>query len=161
MTTAAQIRIAPKSDHAKAPPDELEHFSDLDDYKLADKTPDPKGWKVELPDNRKAGTVEDLIVDTANLSVRYLEVKVDRDLRKTDDEEWVLVPAERAQLDEDDKRVRIDSLPDTGLADHPRFARGVPNKAQEQQIQAYYGGSSLMGGIIRNEFPDSGEQPVI
>src|SRR5579872_5739745 len=117
----------------------LEHLSNLKGYKIEDPAPDIRGWEVDLADRRKVGSVDDLIVDTQDLSVRYLEAKARHEVLGTDDDEWVLLPVQRARIDDQNKKVIIDRLPETGLGEAPRFARGVPNKSQEQQIQAYYG----------------------
>jgi sporulation protein YlmC with PRC-barrel domain len=133
------LHIEPKSDDATAPLGMLAHLSDLHDFRLAEGEPDIRGWDVVLPDGRRAGKVEDLIVDTDDLSVRYLEVRVRGEILGTDEDTYVLVPVSAARLDDDDDRVVVDRLPGTGLAAAPRFARGVPTDEQERSIREYYG----------------------
>jgi len=142
MMTADEIRVVPKSDDAKTVPGLLRHFSELKGFKVADPAPDIDGWKVELPNERKVGTVDDLIIDTTDLSVRYLEVKADHEALGTDDDEWVLIPVRRARIDDGEHRVIVDGLPAVGIAGAPRFTRGVPTKAQEQQLQEYFGSNT-------------------
>ena len=160
MMAADKIRIVPKTDDATVAPGSLEHLSDLKHFMINDPAPDIRGWDVELPDRRTVGTLEDLIVDTTDLSVRYVEVKAYHDVLGTDDDESLLVPVQRAQIDDREQRVIIDRLPAAGLAAAPRFARGAPNKSQEQQIQDFFG-VDILGELIRDELPGGGDQPII
>ena len=59
---------------------QLVHLDDLDDFKIADGEPDIRGWDVRGADGTKVGTVEDLLIDTASMKVRYIEVKLERDV---------------------------------------------------------------------------------
>ncbi|HEY0778990.1 MAG TPA: PRC-barrel domain-containing protein, partial [Gemmatirosa sp.] len=60
----------------------LGRLNDLDEYKVADGYPDIRGWDVRTSDGSAVGKVGDLIVDTAALRVRYLDVEVDRSVAK-------------------------------------------------------------------------------
>jgi hypothetical protein len=60
----------------------LAHLDDLGDFKIADGEPDIRGWDVRGADGQKLGKVEDLLVDTAALKVRYIEVKLDKDVAR-------------------------------------------------------------------------------
>jgi len=51
-------------------------MSELGDYRVADDDPDPRGWPVIGRDGATIGRVEDLIVDTAAMKVRYLDITV-------------------------------------------------------------------------------------
>jgi hypothetical protein len=150
MMNAEEIRIVPKNDDATVAPGLLRHLSEMRGFMIADPAPDIRGWKVELPDRCKVGSVSDLIVDTTDRSVRYLEVKADRHVLGTDDDEWMLIPVRPARIDDKEETVIVDRLPATGLAGAPRFTRGVPTKAQEQQLQEYYG-PDVVGDIIQDE----------
>lgn len=48
-------------------------MSELGDYRVSDEDPDPRGWSVVGRDGATIGRVEDLIVDTAAMKVRYLD----------------------------------------------------------------------------------------
>lgn len=39
-------------------------LSELDEYRVSDEDPDPRGWSVVGHDGTTLGTVEDLIIDT-------------------------------------------------------------------------------------------------
>ncbi len=52
----------------------------LHGYRVAGGDPDVRGWLVLGADGRKIGEVDDLLVDTEALRVRYLDVTLDSDL---------------------------------------------------------------------------------
>lgn len=134
-----EIRVVPKDDDATAEPGVLTHLGDLRDFTIADRELDIRGWSVRLPDGRKVGKVDDLVVDTTDLTVRYLEVKVDRDAAGTDDDTWVLIPVGAARLDEKDDAVVVDRLPKAGVGGAPRTThRAAPTPAQEREMRQFY-----------------------
>jgi hypothetical protein len=49
-------------------------------YRIADGDPDVRGWEVVGGDGRRIGSVNDLLVDTAEGKVRYLDVHLDTGL---------------------------------------------------------------------------------
>ena len=59
---------------------QLVHLDDLHDFKIAEGEPDIRGWDVRGTDGNKLGEVADLLVDTAAMKVRYIEVKLDKDV---------------------------------------------------------------------------------
>ena len=124
MADRKTIRLFPKDDNAAAPPGELAHLSDLRDYEIADPAPDIRGWTIKLRDGRTLGKVDDLIVDTDHLVVKFLEVKLAREYWGADDVEWMLVPIGAARLDEENDTVVVDRLPAGGLENAPRSRRG-------------------------------------
>lgn len=73
----------------------------LDDFKVAEHDIDPRGWSVYSQDGQKLGEVKELLVDTAAMKVRYLEVELDGDERR------VLFPVGTARLDDSDDRVFV------------------------------------------------------
>jgi uncharacterized protein (TIGR02271 family) len=52
-------------------------LSELPDYKIEPGDPDPRGWPVVSADDRPLGRVEDLVIDTSAMKVRYLVVTPD------------------------------------------------------------------------------------
>ena len=66
-------------------------LKELDDFKVAKGDPDVRGWDVIAADGTEVGEVEELLVDTAALKVRYLDVELDKDLVNAKDRH-VLVP---------------------------------------------------------------------
>lgn len=50
----------------------------LNDARLPESEPDPRGWEVFGSDGAKVGEVDDLLVDAGSHAVRYLDVDLDR-----------------------------------------------------------------------------------
>jgi uncharacterized protein (TIGR02271 family) len=99
-------------------------LDELDDFKVADDDIDPRGWSVYSQDGQKLGEVKELLVDTAAMKVRYLDVELDRDLAGADrDNRHVLFPVGTARLDDADDRVFVSAAAAsvTGL---PAYTRG-------------------------------------
>jgi hypothetical protein len=61
---------------AEAPPSDsrIVPLSELHSYKVASGDPDVRGWSVVAGDGKTIGQVDGLLVDTAALKVRYLDV---------------------------------------------------------------------------------------
>jgi sporulation protein YlmC with PRC-barrel domain len=145
---AAQgIPVVPADDDASVAPGMLIPLSKIEDeYLLPDPLPDFRGWRVTLPDGRRVGKVSDLLVDTDQMMVKYIEVKVDKDVMGADDDSYRLVPIAAARLDDNDEVVVIDRLPGTSLADSPQHTRGAPTREQERVLRDYYEPSIRAGG---------------
>jgi sporulation protein YlmC with PRC-barrel domain len=112
---------------------QLAHLNELDDYEIADGEPDIEGWDVRTVTGEKVGTVEDLIVDTALMKVRYIEIKFDRLLMDSGEMRHVLVPIGSVQLDDDDDDVII-NLHEAQLATLPAYARGTLTRSYETEV---------------------------
>ncbi len=108
-------------------------MGELSDYEVADHHPDVRGWDVVASDDRKIGDVKDLIADTTAMKVRYLDVELDSDFRRSDDESRVLVPIEHARLIEDDDVVRLDVMASNQARDIPTH-RGTFDTEYEGRV---------------------------
>jgi uncharacterized protein (TIGR02271 family) len=105
-------------------PDDTAHVAalrDLDDFQVAEGFPDPRGWDVLGADGVKVGKVHDLIVDTAAMRTRYLDVELDKKAIGARDDRDVLIPVGTARLDDTDDRVILGSLSGAQLASLPPF----------------------------------------
>ena len=105
----------------------LVHLDEVKDrYRVADGNPDIRGWDVRSREGRQIGEVDDLVIDTGKRQVRYLEVKVDKDVAGTDDDRWMLFPIGKARLDDDADEVRLDAgaseIRDMPARDRGRFS---------------------------------------
>jgi len=107
----------------------LVHTKDLDDFKFAKDEPDPRGWDVRSTDGSKVGKVEDLLFDTGERRIRYLEVALDKDFAKDAARDYALVPFGQARLDDDNDHVVVD-LSKTNLAYDDE--RHVAHRRREQ-----------------------------
>jgi uncharacterized protein (TIGR02271 family) len=87
-------------------------LSRMDDFKIASNDPDVRGWDVLANDDKKIGTVEDMLVDRTAREVRYLAVSRDRGLFSAltgGGSGYVLIPVSDVRLDRD-RKVYLDSL---------------------------------------------------
>ena len=130
-------------------------LKELKDYKVASDDPDVRGWKVLGRDGSKIGEVHDLLVDTAAMRVRYLDVELDRDLLGSlpavpgvastgalMQHRHVLVPIGTARLDDDHDDVYVDSLDAQDVAvlppyDHTAFSREYENGVRQRWDRAH------------------------
>jgi photosynthetic reaction center H subunit len=111
----------------------LARISELSDYEVADHHPDVRGWDVVASDGHKIGDVKDLVADTAAMKVRYLDVELDNDHRRNDEESRVLIPIEHAQLIEDDDVVRLDAVASSQAREIPTH-RGTFDRDYEIRV---------------------------
>jgi photosynthetic reaction center H subunit len=112
---------------------QLGRLGEMSDYEVADYHEDVRGWDVVASDDRKIGEVKDLVADTTAMKVRYLDVELESDFRRADDEGRVLVPIEHARILKDPKSVRIDSL-GSGQAREIPTHRGTYDRAYETRV---------------------------
>lgn len=135
------------TDHARTTKDHSGTDSDyrfgrldqLDDFEIAEGEPDIRGWTACTPDGVELGTVENLIVDTAAMEVRYLEVPVKKDLLGTDEDEPVLIPLSAARLDDDNDKVIVHRLDAKRLRDVPRSGRGPISDEHDKLLVIFFG----------------------
>src|SRR5688572_16692726 len=111
-------------------------LGELDDYKVADGNPDIRGWDVTTQDGRKVGEVDELIVDTEAMKVRYIAVDLDEDVAGSDRK--VLVPIGAAQLDDDDDRVLVIGISAEQFATLPEYRRESFDRGYESTLLSSY-----------------------
>jgi uncharacterized protein (TIGR02271 family) len=85
--------------------DHMQPISDLSNYKVEQGDVDPRGWTVISSDGNRMGTVEDLIVDTRAMKVRYLVVDFDRTSASGSGDETVLLSVDDVDLRHDRREV--------------------------------------------------------
>ena len=110
-------------------------LSELDDFKVADGNPDIRGWDVMTQDGRTVGEVDELLVDTSAMKVRYMAIDLDDDVAGSDRK--VLVPISAAQLDVDDQRVLVIGISAEQFATLPEYRREAFDRDYDKrQVQA-------------------------
>jgi uncharacterized protein (TIGR02271 family) len=124
---------------------------DDSDLEVADDNPDVRGWEVISADNRRIGEVDDLLVDTTAMKVRYLDVEVDDELRGTDEDKHILIPIAYARLNEDDDRILINELSSEQVRAVPAYT-GRLDPQYEQSLGSYFGTGT--GAAGRGARPD-------
>lgn len=123
--------------------DRVVPLDQLDDFEIADGDPDIRGWDVHTADGRRIGEVDDLLVDRLAMKVRYLDVDLDDEIDRADDDRHILVPIGYARLDEDDDRVVVDTLSRDDLAAMPLYDHAPVTREYETTLRGQFdrGGS--------------------
>lgn len=114
----------------------LVHAKDVDHFKIPDGQPDPRGWSVKSADGTTLGKVEDLLFDTGEQRIRYIEVRTDGDLKKHGGRDYFLLPIGTARLDDehDDVVVSMSAQEFTGV---PVYERGKVSREYESSLRDY------------------------
>jgi photosynthetic reaction center H subunit len=133
--------------------DRVVPLGQLDDFKVADGEPDVRGWEVLASDGRKIGEVDELLVDTAAMKVRYLDVDVDEGMVAGGHDRHVLIPIGYARLDEERDCVRVDALASADLGGVPAYDQGPLTRDFETSVRQSFasrrpetGATGLTGG---------------
>lgn len=127
---------------------------DLSDYKVAHGDPDIQGWDVKSADGITVGRVDNLIVDTEIMQVRYLDVELDRRTFDLQDERHVLAPVAIVRLDDDHDDVLFDTLTAAEVASLQRYYPGQrinPDPAPphcQADTQRFYGNRGGTGAVV-------------
>ncbi|HUQ80016.1 MAG TPA: PRC-barrel domain-containing protein [Gemmatimonadaceae bacterium] len=114
----------------------LVHTRDLDNFELPKDQPDPRGWDVRSADGSKLGKVEDMLFDTGERRIRYIEVALDKDVAKGSGRDYALVPIGQARLDDNDDNVIVE-LSSTDLAGAPRYDRTNVSRDYETSLRTW------------------------
>ncbi|MDQ3997005.1 MAG: DUF2382 domain-containing protein [Gemmatimonadota bacterium] len=95
---------------AGAAGDRVAPLSQLNDYEIADGYPDIRGWEVKEGGGKKVGDVHELLIDTSELRVRYLDVELDRAVAGAGGDRHVLIPVGNVTLDDRDDDVVLQGI---------------------------------------------------
>lgn len=120
-------------------------LTDLDDFQVADRDPDVRGWDVMSADGRRIGEVDDLLVDPAAMKVRYLDVEVHKDYRGGNRDNHILIPIGRAQLHERDDNVLVNGLEASKVSTIPAYS-GRLDREYENSLRTHFGGTAAAAG---------------
>lgn len=116
--------------------DRIVPLDELKDYKVADRDPDVRGWDVFDVRGEKIGEVDRLLVDTATLKVRYLDVDLDDGIATGD--RHVLVPIGYARLDEREDHVFVDRITAAQLASVPAYVNEPLTREYEDELRSHF-----------------------
>ncbi|MBA2670349.1 MAG: DUF2382 domain-containing protein [Gemmatimonadetes bacterium] len=127
--------------------DRVVPLDELDDFKVASGDPDVRGWEVMSSDGRKIGEVDNLLIDTGAMKVRYLDVDLDDEIVGSGDNRHILIPIGYARLNEDDDRISVDSLNSTAIAGLPAYRSEPLTRDYEDSVRQHFaGGTAAAGG---------------
>ena len=125
--------------------DRVVPLGQLDDFKVADGEPDVRGWEVLASDGRKIGEVDELLVDTAAMKVRYLDVDVEAGMVAGGHDRHVLIPIGYARLDEARDCVMLDRVASGDLGRIPSYDQGPLTRDFETSVRHSFGASGGAG----------------
>lgn len=135
--------------------DRIIPLDELNDFKVAEGDPDVRGWDVLSADGRKIGEVDNLLVDTAAMKVRYLDVDIDEEVMGAKDRH-VLIPIGYARLDEDDDRIFVDTLTSASLRQIPEYRHDILTPEYESSLRSHFGSGtatpSVTGAAAAGDF---------
>lgn len=123
------------------------------DYEVAEGFPDPRGWDVLANDRTgpKVGKVDELLADPEAQRVRYLVVKLDKNIAR-DAERKVLVPVGIAQLDDDDDKVIVPGRGPEFFTAYPAYEPGQFSRSYEDRLREYVTGAPISGGAAGRDY---------
>ncbi len=125
--------------------DRVVPLGQLDDFKVAEGDPDVRGWQVVASDGRKIGEVDELLIDTNAMKVRYLDVEVENGLMSEPDRH-VLVPIGYARLDRGSDQVMVDNIASTDLRTMPAYDQSPVTRDYETSVRnSFMGGAAATG----------------
>lgn len=111
-------------------------LSDLHTHKIASGDPDVRGWPVVAGDGRTVGRVDGLLVDTAAMRVRYLDVILD--LGPAAGERHVLIPVGFVRLGGSEDQVYVEGLRSEEAALLPAYDGGEVTREAEAALRARF-----------------------
>jgi hypothetical protein len=120
--------------------DRVVPLGQLDDYRVAQDDPDVRGWEVLASDGRKIGEVDELLVDTNAMKVRYLDVDVDDGVIGDGMDRHVLIPIGYARLERDRDCVMVDGLAAADLQGLPSYDQGPLTRDFESSVRTSFEG---------------------
>lgn len=115
--------------------DRIVPLDSLSDFRVADGDPDVRGWEVRGSDDRKIGEVDQLLIDTQAMKVRYLDVDVEDALLASGNDRHVLIPIGYARLDTDHDRVIVDQLASAQVSTLPAYDHGTLTRDFENSVR--------------------------
>lgn len=99
----------------------LYRLSDVKDYKVAKNEPDIRGWEVKGQDGNILGHVHDLIIDPDMMKVRYLQLKLDKEIYVSKGDRYILLPVGRAKLHREEHRITVQNLDRSNIRFYPIY----------------------------------------
>lgn len=112
-------------------------LDELDDFEVAEGDPDVRGWHVYARDGMRVGEVDELLVDTEALKVRYLDVEL-TPAEDSREERHVLIPVGYARLHELDDHILIDALDSGAVGSLPAYPQEPLTREFESALLRHF-----------------------
>lgn len=116
----------------------LVRLKDLTDFKVAKDDPDVRGWTVHTSDNMEVGKVDELVVDTNAMKVRYLVVDLYDDYAADKIDHYLLLPIGAARLHDKDNRVMVSGIKTTTILNYPIYRGDDITRDYEYSVRNFY-----------------------
>ncbi len=116
----------------------LSRLKDLKEYKVASDDPDVRGWEVISGDNEKLGKVDELIVDTKRMKVRYLVVDVVDNYAADKNDHYMLIPIGAARLHEKNNDVIVSGITTGNTRNYPVYRGDSISRDYEHSVRRFY-----------------------
>lgn len=139
--------------------DRVVPLDELDDYSVAEGDPDVRGWEVLDSRGTRIGEVDNLLVDTSAMKVRYLDVELEDDAAGEARDRHILVPIGYARLDESEDHVFVDTLSTEDLRTMPVYEHAPLTRDYEtsvrQRFERDYTGTSTGSDFYAGDLYDA------
>lgn len=116
----------------------LARLKDLKEYKVASDDPDVRGWEVISGDNESLGMVDELIIDTKRMKVRYLVVDVKENYAPDKKDHYMLIPLGAARLHEKNNDVVVSGITTRNTMSYPVYRGDTISRDYEHSIRRFY-----------------------
>lgn len=136
-------------------------LSHLRGYRIADGSLELRGWDVCSAEGRWIGVVDDVLVDTGSMQVRYLDVEVEN-LIVTGRERHVLIPVDHACRDPKRRRtVVVAGLATREVSRLPSYSRGTAAREGDPVIARPMAAAPVQATHEPLDLPIRVEPPLI
>ncbi|MDR0788029.1 MAG: PRC-barrel domain-containing protein [Gemmatimonadota bacterium] len=115
--------------------DRVISLNQAEDFGVARGEPDVRGWEVFAADGCRIGCVDDLLVDTEAMKVRYLEVLFDGG--RPEGRRHILVPIGYARLSVPE-RICVQGLDSRRMSLLPSYDDGRLDDAFAEELEVYF-----------------------
>lgn len=122
----------------------LVKLKDTSDFKIVKEDPDVRGWAVLTADNLEIGKVDELIVDTNAMKVRYMVVDLYDDYAADKIDHNLLLPIGAARLHEKDNKVLVSGIKSTTVLNYPVYRNNEITRDYERSIRNYFDRGGIM-----------------
>ena len=124
-------------DHSDMP--RLAHLAELKHFEVAEGYPDIRGWLVISANGVQLGKVHDLIVDTAAMRTKYIDVTLSKHIAGHGDDRDVLIPIGTASLVRKAEQVLINDDVVARVHSLPAYKHGALTDDYEHRVLATLG----------------------
>lgn len=116
----------------------LVRLKDADDLKIVKDDPDVRGWPLLTADNMEVGKVDELIVDTRAMKVRYMVIDLYDDYAADKLDHYMLLPIGAARLHEKDNKVMVSGIKTTTVLNYPVYRNETITRDYERSLRAFF-----------------------